>query len=98
MSRIKGMKRYSRGIKEKIVKEYNSCVSQSEISKKYHISHYSIQSWCGLRPETEVRQIAPLSKGRPKKVKNIEDYKKENKRLKMENDLLRNFLSHTERK
>ena len=98
MSGIKGMKRYSQEIKEKIYTEYKNGTSQYEISKKYNVSRYSVQSWCGLRPETEVRQIAPLPKGRPKKVKNIEDYKKENKRLKMENDLMRDFLSLTERK
>ncbi len=31
-------------------------------------------------------------------MKTIEDYEKENKRLKMENELLRDFLQSTERK
>ncbi len=98
MSGIKGMKKYPQSIKEKIIQEYKSGVSQNEISKKHSISRYTIQSWCGLRPETKMRQIAPLPKGRPKKVKSIEDYKQENKRLKMENELMRDFLLLTERK
>lgn len=98
MSGIKGMKHYPTKIRERIVEEYNNGKLQSELSKEYNISRYSIQSWCGLRPETKLRQLAPLPKGRPKKIKNIDDYKKENKRLKMENELLRDFLSLTERK
>ena len=68
-----------------------------EVSRKYGISRYTIQSWCGLRPETKLRQIAPLPKGRPRKTQTLEDYQKENKRLKMENQLLRDFLSLIER-
>lgn len=98
MSGVKGMKRYPQAIKDKIVSEYNNGKSQLELSKEYGISRYSIQSWCGLRPETVIRQIAPLPKGRPKSIKSIDDYKKENNRLKMENELLRDFLSLTERK
>ena len=41
---------------------------------------------------------APLPKGRPKKNKTIEDYEKENKRLRMEVALMRDFLQSTERK
>ena len=98
MSGIKGMKKYPQSIKERIIQEYKSGVSQNEISKKHNISRYTIQSWCGLRPETKMRQIAPLPKGRSKKIRSIEDYKQENKRLKMENELMRDFLSLTERK
>ena len=72
--------------------------SQYQVSKELGISRYSVQSWCGLRPETTVRQIAPLSKGRPKTNKTIEDYKKENKRLRMEVELMQDFLRSTERK
>jgi len=51
MSGIKGMKRYPQGIKEKIILEYNEGVSQRELSNKYSISRYAIQSWIGARPE-----------------------------------------------
>lgn len=98
MSGRKGMKQYSESIKEEIRKQIAAGSSQKEISRKYGISRYSIQSWCGLRPETQLRQIAPLPKGRPKANKTIEDYVKENRRLRMENELLRDFLQSTERK
>lgn len=91
------MVHYSEEKKEQVRKEIQAGKSQCEVSREYGISRYTIQSWCGLRPETKLRQIAPLPKGRPQKVRTIEDYQKENKRLKMENQLLRDFLSLTKR-
>lgn len=95
MSGRKGMKQYPAAIKEEVRKQIAAGRSQKEVSREYGISRYSIQSWCGLRPETRLRQIAPLPKGRPKANKTIEDYVKENRRLKMENELLRDFLQLT---
>ncbi len=97
MSGKKGMKQYPEWIKEEVKRRIASGESQKELSRELGISRYSIQSWCGLRPETKLRQIAPLPKGRPKQKKTIEDYEKENKRLKMEVELLRDFLKSTER-
>jgi len=68
------------------------------ISREMGVSKYSVQSWCGLRPETQLRQMAPLPKGRPKADKTIEDYEKENKRLRMEVELMRDFLRCTGRR
>lgn len=97
MSGKKGMKQYADSRKELVRQRIASGESQREISREMGISWYTIQSWCGLRPETKLRQIAPLPKGRPRKNKTIEDYIQENKRLKMEVELLRDFLSLTER-
>ena len=93
MSGQKGMKKYPEQLKEEIRRRAKEGASQRELSREYGVSRYSIQSWCGRRPETQIRQIAPLPKGRPKMQKTIEDYKKENQRLKIENELLRDFLS-----
>ena len=98
MSGRKGMRHYSEELKEQIRQEIAGGKSQNEVSCEYGISRYTVQSWCGLRPETKLRQAAPLHKGRPGKIKTIEDYEKENKRLKMENELLRDFLRSIERK
>ena len=98
MSGRKGMKQYPEWMKEEVRKRIADGEPQREISRETGISRYTIQSWCGLRPETKLRQIAPLPKGRPKKNKTIEDYEKENKRLSMEVALLRDFLQSTERK
>ena len=98
MSGKKGMKKYPEQLKEEIRRRAEEGASQKELSREYGVSKYSVQSWCGKRPETRIRQLAPLPKGRPKKQKTIDDYKKENLRLKMENELLRDFLSLTGRK
>ena len=98
MSGVKGMKNYPEWIKQQVRDRIASGESQAQLSKELGISRYSIQSWCGLRAETKLRQIAPMPKGRPKKAKTIEDYEKENKRLRMEVALMRDFLQSTERK
>ena len=96
MGNRKGQKQYSESIKEQIRKEYNEGASQRLLNKKYGISRYTIQSWCGLRSEVNLRKIAPLKKGRP--TSKPEDLEKKVKRLEMENELLRNFLQELERK
>ena len=96
MGNRKGQKQYSKSIKEQIRKEYSEGASQSSLNKKYGISRYTIQSWCGLRSEVNLRKIAPLKKGRP--TNKPEDLEKKVKRLEMENELLRNFLQELGRK
>ena len=96
MGNRKGQKQYSESIKEQIRKEYKEGASQLSLNKKYGISRYTIQSWCGLRKEVNLRKIAPLKKGRP--TNRPEDLEKKVKRLEMENELLRNFLQELERK
>ena len=60
------MKQYSEAVKKEVREQIAAGRSQREVSREYGISRYSIQSWCGLRPETKLREIAPLPKGRPK--------------------------------
>ena len=96
MGNRKGQKHYTEGIKEIVREEYSQGASQRELNRKYGVSRYTIQSWCGLRREVNRRQIAPLKKGRP--TNKPEDLEKKVKRLEMENDLLRNFLQELERK
>lgn len=98
MSGRKGMKHYPEWIKQEVIDRIAAGESQYQLSRELGISRYSIQSWCGLRPETKLRQLAPLPKGHPKRNKTIEDYEKENKRLRMEVSLMRDFLQSTERK
>ena len=76
MSGRKGMKQYPEWIKQQVKERVLAGESQCQLSKELGISRYSIQSQCGLRPKTKLRQIAPLRKGRPKVNKTIEDYKK----------------------
>lgn len=98
MSGKKGMKHYSEAVKDETRRRWKGGESLQSISREMGVSKYSVQSRCGLRPETRLRQIAPLPKGRPKAVKTIEDYEKENKRLRMEVELMRDFLRCTGRR
>ena len=96
MSGKKGMPRYSEETKRLIVEEYSKGVSVKGLSKRYGISRYAIQSWCGLRREVELRHATPLPQGRPSSKQQTLDQLI--KRLQMENELLRNFLSLVGRK
>ena len=90
MSGKKGMKKYPAGIREEIVAKIRSGAGQRELSREYGISRYAIQSW--------MRELAvPKQRGR-KPAKTLQEYKYENKRLKMEVELLRDFLQSVERK
>ena len=71
-------------------------------------SHKEIEKYFGLSGERPIhellkrekkKEIAGIRKQRKRKpAKTLAEYKYENKRLKMENELLRDFLSLTERK
>ena len=90
MSGKKGMKKYPVGIREKVVSRIRAGDSQNALSSEYGISRYAIQSWL---KEPSI----PKHRGR-KPAKTLQEYKYENQRLKMENELLRDFLQSTERK
>ena len=96
MGNRKGQKHYPEHIKQIIVAEQRKGKSVRSLSAKYGVSRYTIQSWCGLRPEVNRRQITPSRRGRP--TNKPEDLEKKVKRLEMENELLRNFLRELERK
>ena len=96
MSGRKGMKHYPESIKIQVKREHDAGASLNSLCKKYGISFYSAESWCGLRPEVNRRQMAPLKRGRP--TNKPECLEKKVKRLEMENELLRNFLQELERK
>ena len=96
MGNRKGQKHYPERIKQIIVTEQQEGKSVCSLSAKYGVSRYTIQSWCGLRPEVNIRRVTPLKRGRP--TNKPEDLEKRVKHLEMENELLRNFLRELERK
>ena len=96
MANRKGVTHYPEKFKLQIKQEYEAGASMMSLHRKYGISVYSVESWCGLRPEVNRRQMAPLKRGRP--TNKPEDLEKKVKRLEMENELLRNFLQELERK
>ena len=90
MSGKKGMKKYPIEIREEIMAKIRLGAGQRELSREYGISRYAIQSWLK-------EPALPKQRGR-KPAKTLQDYKYENKRLKMEVALLRDFLQSVERK
>lgn len=94
MAGKKGMKEYPESIRNEIRQKQENGQSVKSLSKEYGISRWAIQTWCGLSKDHE---RVPKSRGR-KPAKTLQEYKYENKRLKMENELLRDFLLLTERK
>jgi transposase-like protein len=96
MSGKKGMKHYPDSLKEQIVQDYKQGYSIKELHRKYGISRWSIHCWCGLSEKVNRCHATPLHKGRPRK--NPENQEQLIRRLQMENELLRNFLSLVGRK
>lgn len=96
MGNRKGQKNYPEGIKQRIIAEQKEGESVGSLSRKYGISRYAIQSWCGLRLEVNRRQMYPQKRGRPSSKPEDKDAKI--RRLEMENELLRNFLQELERR
>ena len=90
MSGKKGMKKYPIEIREEVVMRIHAGDSQCALSREYGISRYAIQSWL---KEPSI----PKQRGR-KPAKTLQEYKYENKRLKKEVELLRDFLQSVERK
>ena len=98
MGNRKGTKHYPDSFKSRIKEEHAAGASMMSLHRKYGVSVYSIASWCGLRPEVNIRQQAPLKRGRPTGKSNQAELESKVKRLEMENELLRNFLRELERK
>lgn len=96
MGNKKGQRHYPDRIKQIIIAEQMKGESVCALSRKYEVSRYTIQSWCGLRPEVNRRKMMPLKRGRS--TNKPEELEKKVKRLEMENELLRNFLRELERK
>ena len=90
MSGKKGMKKYPEGIRKEVVARIGAGESQCALSREDGISRYAIQCWLK-------EPVLPKTRGR-KPAKTLAEYKAENKRLKMENELLRDFLRSTGRK
>jgi len=90
MSGKKGMKKYPEGIREAVVSRIRNGESRCAMSREYGISRWAIQTWLS-------EPTVPRGRGR-KPAKTLQEYKYENKQLKMEVELLRDFLQHTERK
>lgn len=71
--------------------------SQREIAEELGLKDKYVVKWLLHRERKKELSEIPKQRGR-KAAKTLAEYKYENKRLKMENELLRDFLRSTERK
>ena len=71
--------------------------TQEQIAKQFGLSSAKVVWNLLYREKQKEIQGVPKFRGR-KPAKTLQEYKYENQRLKMENELLRDFLSLTERK
>ena len=91
MAGKKGMTHYPLEIREKIEK-LNTLdgISFSQITQEFGVHESQIKSWCKWKRQYGIpKQMTGKKRGRSK-VK-IESLEEENKRLKMENQLLKKF-------
>ena len=77
--------------------------TRQEIAEYLGLEKGQIKNWISRYNREQARLAAglpPKRRGRPRKgeAASVEEYKEEIERLKMENELLRVFLSFTERK
>ena len=81
-----------------IIKELvNEGLTQREIAEKLGFESKKVVDNLLYREKNKKAAGIPKVRGR-KPAKTLQEYKYENKRLRMENELLRDFLSLTERK
>ena len=81
-----------------IVKELvEEGLTQREIAEKLGFESKKVVDNLLYREKNKKTSGIPKARGR-KPAKTLQEYKYENKRLKMENELMRDFLSLTERK
>lgn len=71
--------------------------TQQQIAEQLGLGGKSVVKELLKRERRKAQQCIPKQRGR-KPAMTLQEYKYENKRLKMENELLRDFLSLTERK
>ena len=83
------MKWYPAELRAEVIAKFHTGESQRSLSREYGISRRAIQDWLKDRPLPKQRSRKP--------AKTLQEYKYENKRLKMENELLRDFLQSVER-
>lgn len=99
MPRSKGTKNTPPIIIQEIVEKHKQGVTLRELSQEYNKPYKTIKNMV-TRENNKLREKAVhirTPRGR-KPAKTLQEYKYENKRLKMENELLRDFLSLIGRK
>ena len=94
MHRQKGTPNIPQAVKDEIVRKHKEGMSARELAREYGKTFKTIKGL--LYRENRKEKEFKVSKQRGRKpAKTLQEYKYENKRLKMEVELLRGFLSLT---
>lgn len=95
MHRKKGTRNTPQSIIDEIIAKHNAGITVNELSQEYSKTYYTIKSMI-KRENRKFRQIetgtVPHKQRGRRPAVTLQEYKYENKRLKMENELLRDFL------
>lgn len=101
MSRKKGTPNASAGVIKEIIAKHQNGVTRKQLAEEYGMPFKTIKNMI-WRENRKLRQQAEglrlIKKRGRKPAVTLAEYKYENKRLKMENELLRDFLSLVGRK
>lgn len=97
MPRAKGTRNVPQVIVEEIVKKHAQGMTRRELSEEYGMPYKTVKNMItreNHKKEQRQTGISPRQPGRPRKKERsgIEELKLENKHLRMENELLRDFL------
>lgn len=102
MAGRKGMRKYSITLKEEAVRMHvEDGLTIKEINKLLNIADdQRVKKWCAIYRKHGMEGLQPRPKGRPRITECNEQQQMEHElqRLKMENELLRNFLYEAERR
>ncbi len=94
MSREKGTLNTPQDIIDEIVAKHKAGATRRELAEKYGKPYKTIKNMCTRENNKAHRKeagVLPKTRGRKSAV-SLQEYEYENKRLKMENELLRDFL------
>ena len=99
MPRSKGTKNTPAVIIHEIIEKHKQGATLRELSQEYNKPFKTIKNMVTRENNKLKGKGAQIPKPRGRKpAKTLQEYKYENKRSRMENELLRDFLSLTERK
>lgn len=95
MSRQKGTLNTPQSIIDEIVRRHRAGITLTELAQEYKKPFKTIKNMCTRENNKKHRKenglLLPKVRGRKPAV-SLQEYKYENKRLRMENELLRDFL------
>jgi len=101
MPRRKGTPNTPQAIIDEIIRKHSEGISVRELAREYAKPFKTIKAMIRRENKKKYQPEASQSLKKPRGRKpavTLQEYKYENKRLKMENELLRDFLNETERR